>query len=344
MKPLLNCLYVTTEDAWLHKDGENVVMNVERVERGRIPLHMLQSIVLVGRVNVSPALLGFCAERGVTLSYLTTTGRFLARVEGPVHGNVLLRRAQYRASDTEPKRSAVARHMVAAKVANQRTVLLRGLRDHDSKMRDQARVERAADRLRAIAFRVQAEDVLDAIRGHEGEAAQVYFNVFDELLVTGQEAPRFSGRTRRPPRDPVNATLSFVYTLLTHDLRSALESVGLDPAVGFLHRDRPGRASLALDLVEELRPVVADRLVLSLFNRRQLSARSFRTEASGGVFLTDDARKSVLVAYQERKRDTIVHPFVDESVQVGMVGFVQAQLLARHIRGDLDAYPPFFWK
>ncbi len=344
MRPLLNCLYVTTEGSWLQKDGENVVMNVDRAELGRIPVHLLQSIVLIGRVNVSLALLGFCAQRGVTVSYLSPTGRFLARVEGPVHGNVLLRRAQYRASDAEPGRSAIARHMVASKVTNQRTVLLRGLRDHDSKMRDRARVERAADRLKAIALRVQAEDVLDTIRGYEGEAAQAYFDVFDELLVAGQETPRFTGRSRRPPRDPVNATLSFVYTLLTHDLRSSLESVGLDPAVGFLHRDRPGRASLALDLVEELRPVIADRLVLSLFNRRQLNARSFRTEATGGVFLTDEARKSVLVAYQDRKRDTIIHPFTDESIPVGLIGFVQAQLLARHLRGDLDAYPPFFWK
>jgi CRISPR-associated protein Cas1 len=344
VKPLLNCLYVTTEDAWLQKDGDDVVMNVDRTERARIPVHMLQSIVLLGRVNVSAPLLGFCAERGVTVSFLASSGRFLARVEGPVHGNVLLRRAQYRASDAEPSRSAVARHMVAAKIANQRTVLLRSLRDHGPKMRDPACVERTIERLRRILLRLRTVEGLDTIRGREGEAAQAYFEVFDELLVAGDGTPAFSGRNRRPPRDPVNAALSFVYTLLTHDLRSALESVGLDPAVGFLHRDRPGRASLSLDLAEELRPVIADRLVLSLFNRKQLTARSFRMEASGGVFLTDDARRTVLVAYQERKRDSIVHPFVDDAVQVGLIGFVQAQLLARHLRGDLDAYPPFFWK
>ncbi|WP_148713843.1 type I-C CRISPR-associated endonuclease Cas1c [Chitinolyticbacter meiyuanensis] len=346
MRRQLNTLYVTTEGAWLRKDGANIVMEVEGEERGRLPVHMLEGLVCIGRVLVSPPLLGFCAEQGICVSYLSPNGKFLARVEGPVSGNVLLRREQYRRSDDAAGCAAIVRHLLIGKVHNQRAVLGRALRDHGDKLAEPARaeLEQAHRRLARIADKLWLEPQLDVLRGLEGEAAQSYFAVFDHLIRVDHPALRFGGRSRRPPRDAVNALLSFLYTLLTHDCRSALESVGLDPAVGFLHRDRPGRPSLALDLVEEFRPVLADRLALSLLNRRQLNERDFRQMDNGAVLLKDDARKTVLVAYQERKRESMLHAFLDEKVELGLFPAIQAQLLARHLRGDLDAYPPFLWK
>ncbi|UTH74265.1 type I-C CRISPR-associated endonuclease Cas1c [Chromobacterium sp. IIBBL 290-4] len=346
MRRQLNTVYVTTEGAWLRKDGENLVMEVEGSERARLPVHMLEGLVCFGRVLVSPPLMGFCAERGISISYLSQNGRFLARVEGPVSGNVLLRRAQYRASDDGSSSASLARHLLLGKLHNQRAVLSRALRDHGEGLSAEARceLEQARKRLSRLADKLWHVEDLDALRGVEGEAAQNYFTVFPHLLRVDDPALGFAGRSRRPPRDPVNAVLSFLYTLLTHDCRSALESVGLDPAVGFLHRDRPGRPSLALDLVEEFRPVLADRLALSLFNRRQLAAKDFRGQDNGGVLLSDEARKTVLVAYQERKRDSLLHAYLDEKAELGLFPSIQAQLLARHLRGDLDAYPPFLWK
>ncbi|GAB3380539.1 type I-C CRISPR-associated endonuclease Cas1 [Azotobacter armeniacus] len=346
MRRQLNTLYVTTEGAWLRKDGANIVMEVEGEIKGRLPAHMLESLVCIGRVLVSPPLLGYCSEQGISVCYLTPNGKFLARVEGPVSGNVLLRREQYRRSD-DPKGCAdIVRNLLAGKLYNQRAVLGRALRDHRDKFTDEAAnaIEHACKRLKRIAGKLPSEPDTNVQRGLEGEAAQAYFGVFDHLIRASDPALCFSGRSRRPPLDAVNALLSFLYTLLTHDCRSALESVGLDPAVGFLHRDRPGRPSLALDLVEEFRPVLADRLALSLLNRKQLDGRDFRQMDNGAVFLRDEARKTVLVAYQERKREELQHAFLEEKAPLGLFLAIQAQLLARHLRGDLDAYPPFLWK
>lgn len=344
MKKLLNTVYVTTENAALRKDGENLVAEVDGEEKARVPLHMLSAVVVFGPILLSPALMASCAGSGICIALLDRNGRFQARIEGPVSGNVLLRRAQYRASD---KPEDIVRSLVVGKVSNQRAVLMRALRDYGAEMDDHIRqaVTATVERLAQIMRRVElaGEDV-DRLRGSEGEAANLYFSVFDHLIRAPDPEMRWTGRSRRPPLDPVNALLSFLYTLLTHDCRSACESVGLDPAVGFLHRDRPGRPSLALDLMEELRPVLVDRLALSLINRRQLRARDFSRSDSGAVLLTDDSRRTVLSAWQERKREERQHPFLEEKAPLGLVPYLQAQLLARHLRGDLDAYPPWFWK
>lgn len=344
MRKQLNTLYATTEGAWLRKDGANVVMEVDQQERARIPAHLLEGLVCFGRIGVSPQLLGYCMESGITVTYLTPNGRFHARVEGPVSGNVLLRRAQYRRSDDASGCASIVRNLLAGKIHNQRVVLARGWRDRGDRLPDAIAFRHALKRLKRIPQRLMAVTDVDTLRGLEGEAAQAYFSVFDQLIATDQPEMRFSGRNRRPPRDAFNALLSFLYTLLTHDCRSALETVGLDPAVGFLHRDRPGRPSLALDLAEEFRPLLGERLALSLVNRKQLTARDFRMMDNGAVLLTDDARKTVLIAYQERKREELVHPFIGEKVPIGLLSYLQAQLLARHLRGDLDGYPPFLWK
>lgn len=346
MRRQLNTVYVTTEGAWLRKDGENIVMEVEGETRARLPAHMLESLVCFGRVLVSPPLLGYCAEQGICVSYLSPNGKFLARVEGPVSGNVLLRREQYRRSDDGSRCAAIVRNLLVGKVHNQRAVVSRGLRDYGDDLPPEARAElsHTDKRLKRISARLLIDAPVDVLRGLEGEAAQAYFGVLDHLIRVPDAAMRFGGRSRRPPTDAANALLSFLYTLLTHDCRSALETVGLDPAVGFLHRDRPGRPSLALDLVEEFRPVFADRLVLSLINRKQVSARDFTRMDNGAVLLKEDARKTVLTAYQERKREQLHHAFIDEKVDIGLFPAIQAQLLARYLRGDLDAYPPFLWK
>ncbi|MHB1103734.1 MAG: type I-C CRISPR-associated endonuclease Cas1c [Devosia sp.] len=344
MKKLLNTVYVTTEGASLRKDGENLVAEVDGAERARVPLHMVGSLVVFGAIFISPALIGACAAAGITLVLLDRVGRFQARIEGPVAGNVLLRRAQYRASDAPED---IVRGLVMGKVSNQRAVLMRALREYGGDLASEQRAaiamvtKRMARILRRVAL---ADEHIEALRGAEGEAAQLYFSVFDALVRSPDPQLRFRGRSRRPPLDPINALLSFLYTLLTHDCRSAAESLGLDPAVGFLHRDRPGRPSLALDLMEELRPVLADRLALSLINRRQLRAQDFEARDGGAVLLTEEGRKTVLTAWQERKKEERRHPFLEETAPLGLVPYLQAQLLARHLRGDLDAYPPWFWK
>ncbi|MFT4247032.1 MAG: type I-C CRISPR-associated endonuclease Cas1c [Pseudomonas sp.] len=344
MRRQLNTLYITTDGAWLRKDGANIVMEVERQERVRVPAHMLESLVCIGRVAVSPQLLGYCSGQGISICYLTPQGRFLARVEGPVSGNVLLRRAQYRASDDPMHCGRIVRHLLVGKLHNQRAVLARGWRDHGERITDRSAFQHALKRLKRIPYRLMQETDVDLLRGLEGEAAQAYFGVFDQLIRAESPLLRFRGRNRRPPRDAFNALLSFLYTLLTHDCRSALETIGLDPAVGFLHRDRPGRPSLALDLAEEFRPLLGERLALSLINRRQLNARDFTVFDNGAVQLKDDARKTVLIAYQERKREQLQHAYLGEKIDIGLLPFVQSQLLARHLRGDLDGYPPFLWK
>jgi CRISP-associated protein Cas1 len=346
MRHHLNTIYVTSEDAWVRKDGANIVVEVDGAERGRAPIHMIGGLICFGRAGASPAVLAACAEAGVAVSLLTPNGKFIARVEGPRSGNVLLRRAQYRLADDSLQAATIVRGIIAAKAANQRTVIRRALRDHGTGMAVLARnaLETAEARLTDIARRVLHGTEIASLRGIEGEAAQVYFGIFDHLILVDDQAFAFTGRSRRPPLDRINALLSFLYAMLGHDCRSALESVGLDPQVGYLHADRPGRASLALDLMEEMRPVLADRLALSLVNRRQLVAKDFIVEEGGAVLLTDAARKELLIAYQERKKDELMHPFLGEKVTLGLVPHIQAQLLARHLRGDIDGYPAFIWK
>ncbi len=343
MKKHLNTLFVTTQGAYLAKEGETVVVKVEKEIRLRIPVHTIGGIVCFGNVSCSPFLMGFCAENGVGLSFLTERGRFLARVQGPVSGNVLLRREQYRRADDTCASADVARSILTGKIANSRTVLQRALRDHADKMAADE-VSFAVKRLGNHLDLLSQVQTLDALRGCEGDAAHLYFSVFDHLIVAQKEAFSFQERNRRPPLDNVNCLLSFLYTLLVHDIRSALESVGLDPAVGFLHRDRPGRPSLALDIMEEFRPFLADRLVLSLINLRQVQEKGFEKSDSGAVLMNDETRKKVLVAYQERKQEEIVQPFLDEKVTIGILFHIQALLLARYLRGDIDGYPPFIWK
>ncbi|HTG39368.1 type I-C CRISPR-associated endonuclease Cas1c [Sphingomonas sp.] len=346
MRRHLNTVYVTSEDAWVRKDGANIVVEVEGVERGRAPIHMIGGIICFTRVGMSPALMAACAETGVAVSFLTPNGRFQARVEGPRSGNVLLRRAQYRAADDAAIALPFVRGIVAAKAVNQRTVIRRALRDHraGSSATAVAMLEETELRLGDSARRAARETDIASLRGIEGEAAGAYFAAFDHLVRIEGPAFRFAGRSRRPALDRINALLNFLYAMLGHDCRSALESVGLDPQVGLFHADRPGRASLALDLIEEFRPVLADRLALSLINRGQLRANDFIVEEAGAVTLKDDARKAVLVALTERKKEELRHPFLNETVTMGLLPHLQAQLLARHLRGDLDAYPPFIWK
>lgn len=334
---------MTTPGTWLAKDGETVAVRIEEHTRARVPIQTLIGIVCFGQVSCSPHLMGFCAERGVSLSFLTDHGRFLARVNGPTSGNVLLRRRQYRLTDEPAGASAIAKAIVLAKIWNCRTVLLRAAREH-SDPESASCIERSVLRLRRILDDTASEPELDRIRGHEGDAARTYFDVFDRLILSGREKFFFRGRSRRPPLDNVNALLSFLYTLLTHDFVGALETVGLDPAVGYLHRERPGRPSLALDLVEELRPVLADRLALTLINRQQIKPSGFRCLETGAVVMDDETRKTVLVAWQKRKQEEIVHPFLGEKLPLGLVPYVQATLLARHLRGDMDGYPSFLWK
>ncbi|GHV23184.1 CRISPR-associated endonuclease Cas1 1 [Planctomycetales bacterium] len=346
MRKLLNTLYVGTQGAYLHREGETVVVEVEKVKRLQLPIHTLDGIVCFGNVLCSPFLLGFCAERDVAVSFLTEYGKFLASVRGPVSGNVRLRRRQYRMADDETATRQIAANVVVGKIANSRVVVKRTLRDHESKV-DAAALKNAANVLEHAARQVPAARTSDEVRGFEGTAAAAYFGVFNHLIIEQKDDFVFRERSRRPPLDEVNALLSFIYTLLTHDVRSALETVGLDPQVGFLHRDRSGRHGLALDMIEEFRAVIADRLVLSLINRRQLSRRDFchaGNDERGAVTMSDSARKTVLVEYQNRKQEEIHHPFIDESLKIGLLFFVQANLLARHIRGDLDGYPPFFWR
>jgi CRISPR-associated protein Cas1 len=343
MRMHMNVLYVMTQGASVLKEGETLVVRVEQEQRLRVPVHTLAAVVTFGRVWCSPPMLGFCAERGVSVAFLTEQGRFLARVEGGASGNVVLRRTQYRLADSDETTARIARSVVIGKIANSRTVLLRAGRDAAAGPR-QAALVGAADHLARILDGLRDGLPLDVVRGHEGDAARKYFDVFDTLVLREEEEFRFRGRSRRPPLDRVNAVLSFVYALLLSDVKAALESVGLDPQVGFLHRDRPGRSGLALDLMEEHRGWLADRLVLSLVNRKQLDPSDFRIEPTGGILLEDEARKKVLKAYQERKADEVQHPFLAEKMPIAVLLHMQARLFAKHLRGDIDAYPPFLWR
>jgi len=343
MRKLLNTLYVTTQGAWVARDGQTVVVRVEHEDRLRLPIHTLASLVCFGNVVVTPPAMSLCAESGVAISFLTEHGHFLARVQGPVSGNVLLRREQYRRADVPAASAAIARAVVIGKVANSRAVLLRAARERGDSP-ESTQMLAAAARLGQALRDLPDADSVDRVRGLEGDAARAYFGAFDHLIEVAKDGFFFRERSRRPPLDNMNALLSFLYTLLVHDARAALETVGLDPAVGFLHRDRPGRPGLALDLMEEMRPLLGERLALTLVNRQQVKPEGFQKTESGAVTMDDATRKTVLVAYQTRKQEEITHPFLDEKLPVGMIAYAQALLLARYLRGDLDAYPPFFWK
>ncbi|MBW1700241.1 MAG: type I-C CRISPR-associated endonuclease Cas1, partial [Deltaproteobacteria bacterium] len=337
MKRHLNTLFVTTQGAYLFKDGETVAVSVEKEVKLRLPIHTIGGIICFGNVMCSPFLLGFCAERDVSVSFLSEQGRFLAKVQGAASGNVLLRREQYRRSDNQKATVKIVKSILTGKLANCRKVLGRAVRDHSEKI-DAAAVKEAAGKIGHAIESLRDDAALDVLRGIEGESARTYFSVFDHLIVSQKESFYFRERSRRPPLDRINCLLSFIYTLLLHDVRSALETTGLDPAVGFLHRDRPGRPGLALDIMEEFRPFIADRLVLSLVNLQQVKPGGFTVMESGAVLMDDDTRKTVITNYQKRKQDVIYHPFIEEEVTVGNLFFIQALLMARHLRGDLDGY------
>ena len=341
MKRLLNTLFLTKDKAQVHKDGECLLVKSKGQVLLRTPIHLLGGVVCLGRIYVSPQALAHCAEHDVAVSYLSENGRFWGRLQGPISGNVLLRKEQYKASESYTQAGDIARAVVAAKIANCRTVLRRAARSGRSE-ETAGEIGRAADQLGTVLERLETESDLARLRGLEGEAASTYFGVFDYLISQQKNDFFFKTRSRRPPLDRVNALLSFSYTLLVHDVSAACQAVGLDPQVGFLHRDRPGRPSLALDLMEELRPIVADRLVLSLINLRKLSAKSFKSSGSGAVSMTDEGRKIMIMAYQERKKDEVQHPFLNEKVAMGLIPFIQALFLARNLRGDLEAYPAYF--
>lgn len=343
MKKLLNTLYVTTNDAYLHRQGETVVVKVGGEEKLRIPIHNLESIVCFGSMTCSTPLMELCGTRNVHLAFFSEHGRFYGRVEGPVHGNVLLRKQQFAKAAESAFCTSLARTFVLGKLANCRNVLLRAAREQGD-AGDGPEIRRAAADLAEIADRLRGPVDLDELRGMEGEAARIYFGVFNHLIVAQKDDFVFNSRSRRPPLDNVNAMLSFMYVVLGHDVQSALQGVGLDPCVGFLHADRPGRPSLALDLLEEFRPFLADRLVLTLINRQQVRAKGFEKAPSGAVTMDEETRKTLLSAYQKRKQEEINHPFLNESVSLGILPHVQAMLLARFLRGEMDAYPAFYWK
>jgi CRISPR-associated protein Cas1 len=343
MKQHLNTLFVFTQGAYLAKDGLAVAVRFEGTVKLRVPIHNLGSIVCFGRVGVSPSLMGLCAETGVCISFLTEHGRFRARVSGFTPGNVLLRREQYRRADDPAATASIIRSMLVGKIANARSVLLRAVRDHPD--RPGARgLEAAAGLLLQSLDALAREHDPDRLRGLEGEAATIYFSVFNDLITRADADFVFATRSRRPPLDNVNALLSFLYAMLAHDCRAACEAAGLDAAVGFLHRDRPGRPGLALDIMEEFRSFLVDRLALSLINRGQVRGSGFIMTESGAVQMDEATRREVIAAYQRRKQETITHPFLNERTTVGLLVHLQARLLARHLRGDLDAYPPFIWK
>jgi CRISPR-associated protein Cas1 len=342
MKKLLNTLYVTTPDVYLALDGENILVKKDDAQATRLPLHNLENIICFGYLGASPALMGACTERNIGLCFLSPHGRFLGRVNGKVRGNVLLRKKQYLISENETESAKIAASFLLGKISNCRKVLDRAVRDH-SMLVDVNLLTKTSGALKESMQAVQECKSINELMGFEGSAAKLYFSVFDQLILHQKDSFRFNERSRRPPLDNLNALLSFLYTLLTSEVASALETVGLDPYVGFLHQDRPGRPSLALDLMEELRPVFGDRLALSLINRNQISGKGFIQKESGGILMDEETKKQVLLAWQERKQEMITHPFLKEKMMFGLIPYIQALLLARYLRGDLDAYPPFFW-
>lgn len=342
MKHLGNVLYITTPEAYLTLDGENILVKKDDNSSTRLPLHNLENIVCFTYQGASPALMGACAERNIGLCFLTPNGRFQARITGRIKGNVLLRKKQYDVSEKESDSVPIAISFLLGKIFNCRKVIDRAIRDH-SMLVDVQSLAGVSNFLKETLKAIPTCTSISDLMGFEGSAAKVYFGIFNQLILQQREGFFFKERSRRPPLDNMNSLLSFLYTLLTNEVTSALEAVGLDPYVGFLHQDRPGRPSLALDLMEELRPVFGDRLALSLVNRKQISAKGFTQKESGGIIMDDETRKMVLTAWQERKKEEIVHPYLKERIPFGLIPHVQAILLARYLRGDLDAYPPFFW-
>lgn len=343
MRKLLNVLYITSPDSYLAKEGETVLIKNGEETKLQVPIHNLEGIVCFGYTGASPGVMQLCAERNVALSFFSESGRFLARVTGKINGNVLLRRKQYRTADNEAEKLELARHFILGKVYNCRCVLQRFLRDHTGSDPNGI-VALRVNSLSHILNRIEQAETIEAVRSIEGEAARGYYGVFNQLILEQKESFMFNGRNRRPPLDRINALLSFLYTLLAHECAAALETVGLDPQVGFLHKERPGRASLALDLMEEFRPYLVDRLALSLVNNRQIDGAGFVVKESGGVVMNDEVRKEVITAWQKRKQDEITHPFLEEKIPIGLIPYAQSLLLARFLRGDLDAYPPFLMK
>lgn len=343
MKKLLNTVYVNNPDRYLSLDGENLVISQEGNEIGRVPLHNIERIMTFGHAGASPALMGKCAKEGIELVFMSRNGHFLARVEGEVKGNVLLRRAQYRYADDKERSLGIAKNIIAAKIFNSRSVVERMVRDHGARIDAELFGKKSQFLQSSINQSLHSCD-MDTLRGIEGEAASVYFSVFDDMILQQKEDFVFRTRNKRPPMDNVNALLSFAYSLATGMCCSALESVGLDPYVGYMHTDRPGRCSLALDLVEEFRSVLCDRFVLTLINKRLVSSDDFIKRVDGAVLLTENGRKNVLSFWQKRKYDELRHPYLEEKIEWGMLPYVQAMLLARYLRGDLDCYPPFMWK
>ena len=343
MKHLLNTLFITTQGTYIAREGDTLLIRVEHETKNRFPVLQLQSVVCFGQVSMSPPAMELCSAHGVTVSFLSEQGRFIARVCGPVSGNVLLRREQYRYADIPEMSTSIARNMLTGKLVNSRNMLMRAAREREE-IESKAILASAAKAFSRHLRGITEVNNLEILRGKEGDASADYFAVFDHFLTANKDDFHFRVRSRRPPLDNVNALLSFIYTLLVHDTVSALETVGLDPAVGFLHRDRPGRPGLALDMMEELRPALADRLVIALVNRQQVQGKGFTKTESGGVMMDKDTRKTVLVAWQERKQDELTHPFTGEKIKIGLIPYVQARLLARFLRGDIEAYPPFFWK
>lgn len=340
MRQLLNTLYVTTPNAYLSKDGTNVVVSVEQVERFRIPVHNIESIVIFSYMGASPGLMKLCADSGVSLTFLSPSGKYIGRFKGHTTGNILLRKRQHELWHDEAFKLKIAKDIIAAKVYNSRNILLRFVRDHGTC----ESVEKVTTYLDRHKYRILNATSSEQLRGLEGECASAYFSVFDSLILSKDPVFRFSGRNRRPPKDATNALLSFAYSLLANDVTAALETVGLDPYLGIFHALRPGRASLALDLMEELRAYMADRFALSLINRGQLNSRDFMQSGFENIMLTDDGRKTFLSAWQTRKKDIVTHPYTGEKIPLGLLPYAQAQLLARHLRGDLDAYPVFLVK
>lgn len=343
MRKLLNTLYVTSENSYLGLDGENVVVYDDKKEIGRVPLHNLEGIVSFGYRGTSPALMGACADKNISLCYLTPQGKFLARITGKIKGNVILREQQFLSCKDETIRLRIEKNCILGKVYNARWVLERAVRDHSMQI-DAETVKTASLQLKSFLDYIQNAKSIDQLRGYEGEAASIYFGVFDELILQQKKDFIFQGRNKRPPLDNVNAMLSFVYTLLTNQITSALETVGLDPYVGYMHTDRPGRASLSLDLIEELRAVMADRFVLSLINKKIVNGKDFTRKENGAVLMDTESRKKLLSEWQNKKKEMITHPYLKEKMEWGMVPYVQAMLLARFLRGDLDGYPVFLWK
>lgn len=343
MRRLLNTLFVTQPDVYLSLDGDNIVLLKEKDRLGRVPLHNLEAIVTFGYTGASPALMGYCAERHISITFLTINGRFLARVIGKSRGNVLLRKKQYRISDNELQSAEIARNFIVGKLFNHKWMIERMTRDHPLRI-DVTKFKETSLQLSLIIEEIMICSDLDSLRGWEGQAAIAYNKIFNEMILQQNETFYFKLRSRRPPLDNVNAMLSFAYTLLANDVAAALETVGLDAYVGFLHRDRPGRVSLALDLMEELRGIYADRFVLTLINNKVMSKEDFLKKENGAVIMKDDARKTFLAAWQKRKQDKLTHPYLKEKITWGLVPYSQALLLARYLWGDLDQYPPFLWK